>query len=223
MARLIVHTSRNYSWFEINMFTTLAKGFVITLGLIMPLGAQNSYVLSQSIKKNHHLTAATVCIVCDFLLMSLGVFGGGALIASNDLAYQVITWAGVIFLSVYGAMFFRDAINAQAVEAAKSAAPSKRKVVIFTTLAVTLLNPHVYLDTVVIIGSISGQYQGDDKYIFWLGTILASLAWFYALSLGAAKLSPWLAQAHVQRAINLIIAVIMWVIAYSLIKPLLFS
>ena len=205
------------------MFATLAKGFVVTLGLIMPLGAQNSYVLSQSIKKNHHLTAASVCILCDFLLMSLGVFGGGALIASNELAYQVITWAGVIFLSIYGAIFFRDALQAQTINTANSVSASSRKAVILTTLAVTLLNPHVYLDTVVIVGSISGQYQGDEKYLFWLGTVLAAFAWFCSLSLGAAKLSPWLAQANVQRAIHLVIAVVMWVIAYSLIKPLLFS
>ncbi|REL26279.1 amino acid transporter [Thalassotalea euphylliae] len=205
------------------MLATLTKGFVISLGLIMPLGAQNSYVLSQSIKKNHHLTAATVCFICDFLLMSLGVFGGGALIASNDLAYVIITWGGVAFLTFYGILFFRDAINGQAGETAKQASPSRRKVVIFTALAVTLLNPHVYLDTVVIIGSISGQYQGDDKYVFWAGTILASLTWFYVLSLGAAKLSPWLAQANVQRGINFTIAIVMWVIAYSLLKPLIVS
>lgn len=200
---------------------TLAKGFIIGVGMIIPIGAQNSYILSQAIRKNHHLTAAFICIVCDFALMSLGVFGGGAIIASNELIYQLITWAGIAFLTVYGAMFFRDFWLASIDSPAIKYKLSSRKAVIFTTLAVTLLNPHVYLDTVVIIGSISGQYQGQDKWLFWVGTLLASLTWFYALSLGAAKMSPWLSKDKVQRGINLVVAIIMWSIALSLLAKII--
>ncbi|MFD2166197.1 LysE/ArgO family amino acid transporter [Thalassotalea euphylliae] len=196
---------------------TVAKGFIIGAGMIIPIGAQNSYVLSQAIKKNFHFTAATICILCDFLLMSLGVFGGGALVNSNEYLYYGITWGGILFLSVYGALFFRDFIRSATGKMTDLAKPSTRRLVIFTTLAVTLLNPHVYLDTVVIIGSISSQYSDDQKLLFLLGTALASLTWFYALSSAAAKMSPWLSKPNVQRGINLFVALIMWSIAISLL------
>ncbi len=194
----------------------MLKGFVIGAGLIIPIGAQNSYILSQSIRKNHHLMAATICIFCDMLLMTIGVFGGGALINSNSFLSALITWGGIIFLTVYGAIFFKEFCCANKGDLIKEMSPSTRKVVIFTTLAVTLLNPHAYLDTVVIIGSVSGQFDDADKLTFLFGTLLASVAWFYALSLGAAKMSPWLSTRKVQRAINLLVALLMWGIAWLL-------
>ena len=194
----------------------LFKGFVIGAGLIIPIGAQNSYILNQSIKKNHHLMAATICIICDFFLMSIGVFGGGALINSNGLLATTITWAGIIFLSVYGLIFFKQFYLSTKDSVQKEISPSSRKMVIFATLAVTLLNPHAYIDTVVIIGSISGQYHEADKVTFLIGTLVASIAWFYALSLGAAKMSPWLSQQKVQKGINLLVALLMWTIAVLL-------
>ena len=200
---------------------TIAKGFIIGAGMIIPIGVQNSYVLSQAIKKNYHFTAATICILCDVILMSLGVFGGGALVTSNEVLYQLITWGGILFLSVYGAMFFKAFYVANSDGLSIESKRSTRKAVIFTTLAVTLLNPHVYLDTVVIIGSISGQYQVTEKWLFLIGTLLASLVWFYSLSLASAKMSPWLSQPKVQRGINLIVALIMWSIALSLLNTLL--
>jgi len=199
------------------MILTLAKGYIIGAGMIIPLGAQNAYVLSRAINKNYHLTAATICILCDFILMSLGVFGGGTLVASNDALLKIITWAGVIFLTIYAGIFFKDFLFGQPAQQEKGFQLSTKKMVVFTTLAVTFLNPHVYLDTVVIIGSISGQYAVQDKGYFLLGTMLASLTWFYTLSLGAAKLSYWLSQDHVQRGINLLVALIMWFIAGTLI------
>jgi L-lysine exporter family protein LysE/ArgO len=192
------------------------KGFIIGAGLIIPIGVQNSYILNQSIKRNHHLMAATICILCDFFLMSVGVFGGGALINSNSMLAEFITWGGIVFLTVYGLIFFKQFYLANKDDMLKDIKPSTRKAVIFTTLAVTLLNPHAYLDTVVIIGSISGKFAEADKMAFLFGTLLASIAWFYALSLGAAKMSPWLSQRKVQRGINLLVACLMWTIAWFL-------
>ena len=150
--------------------------------------------------------------------MAAGVFGGGALLASNALLLNIVTWLGVAFLTGYGAMFFKSFLfdsqqNKDQVELLRT-----RKAVILTTLAVTLLNPHVYLDTIVIIGSISSQYPDEDKLGFLIGIALASLAWFYSLSFAAAKMAPWLSQNHVQRVINLIVALIMWFIAISLVS-----
>lgn len=194
----------------------LFKGFIIGAGMIIPIGAQNAYILNQGIKQNFHLTAATICVFCDVILMSLGVFGGGALINSNEILALTITWLGIIFLLVYGGMFFKSYYLAEYEQNKKQFKVSSRKVVVFTTLAVTLLNPHVYLDTVVIIGSLSGQFTSDEKWLFLFGTFLASITWFYALSLAAAKMSPWLSTDKIQRRINLFVALIMWAIAASL-------
>ena len=202
------------------MFVTLAKGFVIGAGLIMPIGAQNAYVLNQGIKRNHHILAASICIICDFILMSLGVFGGGALLGAHPVIASAITVLGVAFLLFYGAMFFKSFYFSSNDQMAKEMSPATRKTVIFTTLAVTLLNPHVYLDTVVLIGSISGQFSEAERIFFLFGTLLASLTWFFVLSLGAAKMSPWLSTPKVQRGINLIVALIMWAIAASLLVTL---
>ena len=200
--------------------TTVAvfKGFVIGAGMIIPIGAQNSYVLAQGIKKNYHIIAATICILCDFILMSIGVYGGGAIITSNAILFNTMTWGGVLFLSVYGGLFFKSFLFPAKNQESVIADLRSRKAVIATTLAVTLLNPHVYLDTVMIIGSISSQYAAADKLSFLFGTALASLTWFYALSFSAAKLSKWLSKQRVQRIINLAISVIMWGIALSLIN-----
>ena len=196
------------------------QGFFIGAGMIIPLGAQNAYVLSQGIKQNSHFIAATICILCDLLLMSAGIFGSSFLFEGNERLVQVITWGGIAFLGVYGGLFLKNALLARGKDSDVVAPLHSRKTVVLTTLAVTLLNPHVYLDTLVIIGSIGNQFIGVDKWAFLSGTILASITWFYTLSFFAAKMSPWLSQQHVQRWIDLIIAMIMWAIAISLIFSL---
>ena len=117
------------------MFVTLAKGFVIGAGLIMPIGAQNAYVLNQGIKRNHHILAASICIICDFILMSLGVFGGGALLGAHPVIAKAITILGVAFLLFYGAMFFKSFYFSSNDQMAKEMSPATRKTVIFTTLS----------------------------------------------------------------------------------------
>jgi L-lysine exporter family protein LysE/ArgO len=197
----------------------LTKGFTIGLSMIVPIGVQNSFVLNQGIKRNFHYTAALICIACDLILMSIGVFGGGALINSNEILATVITWGGILFLAVYGAIFLKEALFYKSDNNTALAKPLTRTAVILTTLAVTLLNPHVYLDTVMIIGSISSQFAFEhEKWAFLLGTCLASIVWFYLLSSSAAKMAPWLSKINVQRCINFVIGLLMWSIAFSLFK-----
>ncbi len=198
----------------------LLQGLLIGAGMIIPIGAQNSYVLNQGIKQNYHLVAASICIFFDMVLMSVGVFGGGALITSNVIVFHIITWGGIIFLTVYGGISFKSFLFPPKGENQTKMQTFSRKTVIFTTLAITLLNPHVYLDTVMIIGSISSQFSETDKFAFLVGTALASLIWFYSLSLAASKMSPWLSQPKVQRTINFVVALIMWGIAVSLFGTL---
>lgn len=199
------------------MIFPLLQGLIIGASMIIPLGAQNSHVLNHGIKRNHHFLAATVCMLCDIVLITLGVFGGAKLIASSPTLLTVISWGGVCFLCGYASLSFRQAwLNNYQEEQSLSTIKNRPLLVIVTTFAITLLNPHVYLDTVVILGSVGGQFDGDDKLAFAIGTMLASIIWFYSLAAAAAKMSPWLAQPKVKRVIDIVVGIIMCAIALSL-------
>ena len=200
--------------------SALFQGLILGLGMIIPIGAQNSYILSQGIKRNHHFLAATICMLCDVLLIGLGIFGGGKLIASSEWLMLLIGWGGVTFLVVYAVMSFKNVWRNQYQVATHIAAANSRKKIIGTTFAVTLLNPHVYLDTVMILGSVGGKFQGNERIAFAVGTMLASIIWFYSLAGAAAKMSPWLSQAKVKRTIDIVVGLIMCAIALSLFNNL---
>lgn len=193
------------------------QGFWLGLSMILPIGAQNSLILNQGIQKHHHVLAATICALCDASLIGLGVYGAGHLLMQSQLMMNAITLGGAGFLMVYGALSLKSAFTLYQ-PAARSAkhAPGVAGVV-GATLAVTLLNPHVYLDTVVILGGVGGQFSGQAKLLFAFGCGLASIVWFYSLALGAARLSIWLNRPKVKRLIDLLIALIMWAIAAKLI------
>jgi len=204
------------------MFTPLIQGVFLGASMIIPIGAQNSHVLNHGIKKNHHFLAATICMFCDIVLIGLGVFGGAKLIAASPSLVLVISWGGIIFLFSYAGLSFRQAwLNNYQHEKSKTEGNNKRAwIVTVSTLAVTLLNPHVYLDTVMILGSVGGQFEGNEKLAFAIGTMLASIIWFYSLAGAAAKMSPWLSQAKVKRSIDIIVGLIMCAIALSLFNTL---
>lgn len=198
------------------VFSAMLQGVLLGAGMIIPIGAQNAYLLGQGINRNHHILAATLCIICDVTLILAGIFGASVLINSNELLMKIITWGGVMFLFVYGALSFKAFWNNQYEKSTKQALFKSRKVVIATTLAVTLLNPHVYIDTVMILGTVGGQFSGDSRTAFALGTILASIMWFYALVVGAAKMGPLLSKPKILRGIDFFVVCIMWFIAWSL-------
>lgn len=201
--------------------SALFQGVFLGASMIIPLGVQNSYVLSQGIKRNHHFLTATICMLCDVLLIALGVFGGGKLIASNEWLMLTMGWGGILFLVSYSVMAFRNAWNNRYQRPEKVESLNGRKAVVATTLAVTLLNPHVYLDTVMILGSVAGTFAGQEKLYFALGTVIASIIWFYSLAGGAAKLAPWLGQPKVQRMIDVFIGLIMLFVALTLFNSIL--
>ncbi|MGF1877958.1 LysE/ArgO family amino acid transporter [Photobacterium frigidiphilum] len=199
----------------------LLQGFGLGASMIIPIGAQNAYVLNQGIKRNHHLTTATICSVCDVLFISLGIFGGGALLASNEVLLFTVTIGGILFLLFYGCMSLKSARqNTQPEQQHTQTIPHGRRAVILGALAVTVLNPHLYLDTIVILGSIGGQFEGSDRIAFAVGTILASFVWFYSLSVGAAKLAPTLSKPKVKAGIDIAVAAMMFFIAGHLITEL---
>lgn len=201
--------------------SALFQGVFLGASMIIPLGVQNSYVLSQGIKRNHHFLTATICMLCDVMLIGLGVFGGGKLIASNEWLMLTMGWGGILFLVSYSVMAFRNAWNNGYQLPEKVEALNGKKAVVATTLAVTLLNPHVYLDTVMILGSVAGTFAGQEKLYFALGTVIASIIWFYSLAGGAAKLAPWLGQPKVQRMIDVFIGLIMLFVALTLFNSIL--
>lgn len=204
------------------MFTPLLQGLFIGASMIIPIGAQNSHVLNHGIKRNHHFLAATICMICDVTLIALGVFGGAKLIATSPTLVTIISWGGIIFLSTYASLSFRQAWlnNYENNQCLAEKTNKKPWLVIVSTLAVTLLNPHVYLDTVMILGSVGGQFHGNEKIAFAVGTMLASIIWFYSLAGAAAKMSPWLNQPKVKRAIDTTVGFIMCAIALSLFNSL---
>lgn len=198
------------------MFYATVQGFAIGASMIIPIGAQNAYVLNQGIKRNYHKTVATICIICDFTLILLGVYGGGHILASNPVLLTLVTWFGILFLLGYGGLSFYSMMRVKESDSQQMSIKRSLRLVIFTTLAVTLLNPHVYLDTVLIIGSVGSQFQQQEQLFFVFGCFIASLTWFYSLALTASKLSPVLSKRKTQKVINFCVGVIMWGIALSL-------
>ncbi|EKO3376858.1 LysE/ArgO family amino acid transporter [Vibrio fluvialis] len=201
-------------------FWILLQGFGFGATMIIPIGAQNAYVLNQGIKRNHHLTTATICSFLDIFFISLGIFGGGAILSQSELLLTFVTVGGIAFLTFYGLQSWKSAFTAQSEENATTTTARGRRAVILGTLAVTVLNPHLYLDTVVILGSIGGQFEGNDRLSFAIGTIMASFVWFYSLSIGAAKLAPTLSRPRVKQAIDIGVALMTFGIAIALTKNL---
>ena len=200
------------------MLLTYATGFGLGGGLIIAIGAQNAFVLGQGLRRNHPLMVALVCALCDAILIAAGVAGLGTLIAAYPLLTKIAAWGGGAFLIWYGIGAFRRLFET---ETLSDDTRSKKgwKAVLSTTLAVTLLNPHVYLDTVVMLGGIGGQYPADERLSFALGAMSASFVWFFSIALGAAWLAPYVARPITWKIVDAITCAVMWLVAYSLLAP----
>ncbi|WP_024671999.1 LysE/ArgO family amino acid transporter [Pseudomonas syringae] len=198
------------------MWQSYLNGLLIAAGLIMAIGTQNAFVLAQGLRREHHVAVAMLCIVCDALLVAAGVFGLANVLAQNPTLLAVARWGGVIFLSWYGLQALRRACSRQSLEHSAAVGRKSLRTVLLSALAVTLLNPHVYLDTVLLIGSLGAQQGVPGAYV--AGAASASLLWFSSLALGAAWLAPWLARPATWRALDLMIAVMMFSVGFQLIR-----
>ncbi|WP_108651360.1 LysE/ArgO family amino acid transporter [Dongshaea marina] len=198
-------------------FSLLAQGFGLGIAMILPIGAQNAYLLNLGLKKRHHLLSASLCSLCDLGLITLGVFGMGQVFGSNPALLMTITLAGIAFLCGYALLSLKSAVK-PALESGTSGQLSNKKwqAVILGTLAVTLLNPQVYLDTLVIFGSVGAQFNLEQKVAFTLGSVIASIVWFFSLATIAARLSSILSKPITRRIIDILVALIMLVIAGTL-------
>ncbi|MGB1272316.1 MAG: LysE/ArgO family amino acid transporter [Endozoicomonas sp.] len=197
------------------MVSAFLQGFSVGGGLILAIGGQNAFLLTQGLKRQHHLLVASICFVCDVSLIFAGVMGLGTLIVSSPVLLEIARWGGVLFLGWMGLQALLRVFKEEHLETNEQVTIDK-KAIITTTLAVTLLNPHVYLDTVVMIGSIGAQ-QGDQRVNFALGAATASMIWFYSLGLGAAGMAPLVKSSKIWKVIDTLVCLVMWSVALSLV------
>jgi L-lysine exporter family protein LysE/ArgO len=197
-------------------FVALSQGFGITFGLIVAIGAQNALLLSQAIRNQHQWLMAAICIALDIILITCGVLGLGALIGLWPDLLELFKWGGAAFLTWYGWQALQNARNPGQLLQSEHASNSRRRIVL-TTLAVTLLNPHVYLDTVILIGGVGAQVPSDARVGFLLGAWSASTVWFLSLCIAGRVLQPLFAQPKAWRILYTLVALTMWAIAALLV------
>ncbi|MYM88190.1 LysE family transporter [Rugamonas sp. FT82W] len=196
--------------------TAFLKGMGLGGGLIVAIGSQNAYLLKQALKREFVLTCIAICVICDVVLIGMGVAGMGKLIVEAPALLFWIKISGAGFLFWYGLRAARSALNPGVLKAGENNPAGDRGAVIAAMLAFSLLNPHVYLDTVVLLGSIGGQQPGNGRLYFALGAMLASLVWFSSLGLGARYLTPIFAKPRAWQILDGVIAAVMWALAISL-------
>ncbi len=194
----------------------LLFGFSLGLSLILAIGAQNAFVLKQGLKGEQVFLVSLICAVSDAILILLGVSGFHLLVASFPALVDVARYGGAAFLFVYGLISFANALRVQQGLQPGGETGNSAWQAALTCLAFTWLNPHVYLDTVVLLGSVSTQF-GDDVEYFASGAMLASFVFFFSLGYGARLLRPLFAEARAWRVLDFIIGLIMWGIALRLL------
>lgn len=200
------------------MWAVYLQGVLLGAAMILPLGPQNAFVMNQGIRRQYHLMVALLCALSDMVLITAGIFGGSALLSQSSLLLGAVTWGGVAFLLWFGWGAMKTAFSKNIVFASAEVMKQSRWRIIATMLAVTWLNPHVYLDTFVVLGSLGSQFADDARSWFALGTMTASFTWFFALALLASWLAPWLNTPRVQRVISFFVGVVMWGIALQLAR-----
>ncbi|MXQ12684.1 LysE/ArgO family amino acid transporter [Microvirga makkahensis] len=197
------------------MTASLIAGFLLGISLILPIGAQNAFVLRVGLRGEHVWAVCLTCALSDAVLILAGVSGLSRVTAAMPWAETTLLYFGAAFLLAYGARSFRDAFRSAALRPSE-AAPAGMKRAVLTCLALTWLNPHVYLDTVVLIGSISTQFaQGKEG--FAIGAMLASFTFFFSLGYGARLLKPFFANPATWRVLDVVIGLIMWATAARLL------
>jgi L-lysine exporter family protein LysE/ArgO len=195
-------------------------GLGLGLSLIVAIGAQNAFVLRQGLRREHVLAVVLVCALSDAALIAAGVAGGGVLFAAAAWLVDVIRWAGAAFLAVYGVLAAIRALRRPKQDAAGlragTATGAGLVAAIVTCLALTWLNPHVYLDTVLLLGSVAATHH-ENRWFFAAGAVTGSILWFTALGFGARLLAPLFAKPLAWRILDGIIAIVMLALAVMLL------
>lgn len=205
------------------VLSAAATGFGLSASLIVAIGAQNAFVLRQGIRREHVGPVVTVCALLDLLLMAAGVAGLGAVFIGRPGWLDALALAGAVLLAVYGLAAARRAWRPTAHAALQAQAqgqPAARRDVVLQVLAISLLNPHVYLDTVVLVGAVGARQPAGTQGAFVAGAGLASALWFVLLGYGARVLSPWFARPAAWRVLDAVVALTMLALAFKLAWPL---
>jgi len=192
----------------------LIPGFLAGLSLIIAIGAQNAFVIKQGLLRQHVLLIVLICATSDAILIFLGTGGLGALVQSNQGLLEVVRWFGVAYLTWFGIKSVRSAFSNQSLSASESPTVSAIKVAT-TALALTWLNPHVYLDTVILLGSVANQFEADRWY-FAIGASVASILWFTTIGFGARAASKYMSRPIFWKILDSLIAIVMFSIAITL-------
>ncbi|HJV28371.1 MAG TPA: LysE/ArgO family amino acid transporter [Aromatoleum sp.] len=191
-------------------------GFLASLALIVAIGAQNSFVLQQGIRREHLLPVTLICAASDALLIAAGIAGLGTLIQANPLLLAATRYGGAAFLLAYAGLAAHRAWQGERLDVG-AAAPMPLATAIATCLGFTFLNPHVYLDTVILLGGLANQHGEGGRWLFGVGSAAASLLWFVALAYGARLLAPLFTRATAWRVLDTLIAVVMAGLAFTLL------
>ena len=199
------------------LITAASIGFATGFSLILAIGAQNTFVLRQGLLRSHVFAVCLACALSDAILIAAGVAGFGALVAAIPTLMNIMLWGGAAFLFVYGLLRFRSALNGTDTANTATTAASLGAT-LATCLALTWLNPHVYLDTFALIGSISAQFETQaEKLAFTSGAITASFTFFFGLGYGSRVLEPLMESARAWQVFDVIVGCVMWMIAVGLV------
>jgi L-lysine exporter family protein LysE/ArgO len=197
------------------MKTDFIAGFLSGAALIIAIGAQNSFVLRQGIRREYVLPIVLVCATVDALLIAAGIAGLGALIRSVPFVLEVTRYGGALFLVGYGCIAARRALHPHHLTV-DSGIGTSLGAAVATCLAFTFLNPHVYLDTVILLGSLANQCGYGGRWVFGSGAAVASFLWFFSLGYGARLLGPLFCKPNAWRVLDSLIALIMFGLGISL-------
>ena len=199
-------------------FPVFVQGLVLSLGLIVAIGAQNAFVLRQGLRREHVGSVVLFCAVADAVLIAAGVLGMAQALGRSPGLARALALAGAVFLAVYGWQALRRARQARRLDAADGGAGPGRGAVLAQAAAFTLLNPHVYLDTVLLVGSIGAQQPAALRGWFMAGASSASLFWFALLGFGARWLAPWFARPRSWQVLDGLIGVTLLVLSAFLLR-----
>lgn len=200
------------------MIDIFLKGFIITISLIMAIGAQNAYILKLGLLKQHAIKAAFMCIFFDFILITLGVYGLGFFIKGNQILINSIAIFGIAFLCFYAFVSFKSAFKNESLKIDSDIKTKPIKEVITLILVFTFLNPHTYLDTILLIGGVGANIEENLKVYYLLGAISASTTWFLCLAYGARFLIPLFRKPLTWKILDVLIGILMLYISYTLIE-----
>lgn len=192
----------------------LVPGFLTGLSLIIAIGAQNAFVIRQGLLRQHVLLVVAICAISDAALIFLGTGGLGTLIQSKPSLIEFIRWFGVAYLTWFGIRSIRSVFKDQSLVTGEGSEMNRLKIVA-TSLSLTFLNPHVYLDTVILLGSLANQFH-NDRWFFAIGSTLASFVWFTAIGFGARAASRFMSKPIFWKILDSLIAVVMFTIAMTL-------